>query len=147
VRAARDRVDTLTAAIREVEKTIADLEAENVRLADEKQRAATVAEIETIGRDLKKAAADFDFASGRLASVAERMAACMPDAVGLSLFAVAAKSEVPPTVMLLQSVLKDLASQVIAGTARATLLTPPDPAAPPLPKPELVKVALGIGGI
>jgi len=71
----------------------------------------------------------------------------MPDAVGLSLFAVAAKSEVPPTVMLLQSVLKDLASQVIAGTARATLLTPPAPAAPPLPKPELVKVALGIGGI
>ena len=72
---ARDRVDTLTAAIREVEKTIADLEAEKVRPADEKQRAATVAEIETIGRDLKKAAADFDFASGRLASVADRMAA------------------------------------------------------------------------
>ena len=42
MRAARDRVDTLTAAIREVEKTIADLEAENVRLADEKQQAATV---------------------------------------------------------------------------------------------------------
>jgi len=53
---------------------------------------------------------------------------------------------IPPTVMLLQSVLKDLASQVIAGTARATLLTPA-PAAPPLPKPELVKVALRIGGI
>jgi hypothetical protein len=153
VRAARDRVDTLSVAIQEVEQTIARLEAEQAKAADDALRAKTVVELEAISRDLTKAADDFDFASNQLAKIAERIGLFIPEGMGLAHFCQAAKFEVPPTIILLKTVLQSYASGVVAGGGPATL---PKPAAPPLPsppKPEMVvchtikKVAWTVDGL
>jgi hypothetical protein len=140
VRAASDRVGTLTVAIREVENTISVLEAEQAAAADQKVRAATVVELEAIERALTKAADDFVFSAKQLSDVATKMGAFMSDAVGLSLFAASAGSEVPPNVALLKSLLKNHVSGVISGHGRATLPQPAPAALPAPPPPTLVPV-------
>jgi hypothetical protein len=140
VRAARDRVDTLTVATREVENTISLLEAEQAAAADQKVRAATVVELEAIERDLTKAADDTVSSARRLSDVATRMGTFMPDAVGLSIFAASVASEVPPNVAMLKTLLKGHISGVISGHGRATLPQPAQPALPAPPKPVLVEV-------
>ena len=143
VRAARDRVDTLTVAVREVEKSIADLEAEKVRQEDEKIRAATVVELEAIERDLTKAADDFTYTAKQLSEIAGKISPFITDATGLAIFAASAASEIPPNVVMLKSLLKSHASGVISGHGRATLPQPasiPQPVQPPAPKVEVVSI-------
>lgn len=140
VRAASDRVDTLTVAIREVENNISVLVAEQAAAADQKVRAATVVELEAIERDLTKAADDFVSAAKRLSDVATKMCTFMPDAIGLSIFAASAGSEVPPNAVMLKTLLKGHASAVISGHGRATLPQPAPAALPAPPKPKMVQV-------
>ena len=121
IRAAVDRVGTLTVAIQEVERQIAALEREQAKAADDALRAKTVAELEVIGRDLAKAADDFDFASGQLADVAGRIGLFIPEGAGLSHFCQAAKFEVPPTIVLLKTVLQSYTSSIVAGGGPAAL--------------------------
>jgi hypothetical protein len=141
VRVAQDRIATLTVAIQEVERQIAALEREQAEAADKALRAKTVAELEVVGRDLAKAAADFDFATSQLAKIAERIGTFIPEGTGLAHFCQAAKIEVPPTIILLKTLLQGYVSGVVAGSGRATL---PQPASPPAwlppPKPETVQV-------
>jgi hypothetical protein len=140
VRVARDRVETLTVAIREVETIISVLEAEQAAAADQKVRAATVVELEAIERDLTKAANDFVSAASRLSAVATKMGTFMADAVGLSIFAASAGSEVPPNVVMLKTLLKGHVSAVLSGHGRATLPQPAAQAALPAPPPAPVQV-------
>jgi hypothetical protein len=140
VRAARDRVDTLTVVIREVENNISVLVAERAAAADQKVRAATVVELEAIERDLTKAADDTVSSAKRLSDVATKMGTFMADAVGLSIFAGSVASEIPPNVVMLKSLLKSHVSGVISGHCRATLPQPaPAPSLAP-PPPTLVTV-------
>jgi hypothetical protein len=140
VRAASDRVGTLTVAILEVGNTISVLEAEQAAAADQKVRAATVVELEAIERNLTKAADDTVSSAKRLSEVATRMGTFMPDAVGLSIFAASAASEIPPNVVLLKSLLKGYISGVVSGGGRATLPQPAPAPSPTPPKPELVQL-------
>jgi hypothetical protein len=142
VRAAQDRIGTLTVAIREVENNISVLEAEQAKAADDALRAKTVAELEVIGKDLTKAAADFDDAAGQLAKIAERIGGFIPEGMGLSNFCQVAKIEVPPTVVMLKTLIQSHASSVVAGSGRATLpqLVSAAPAWQPPPSPAMVTV-------
>jgi hypothetical protein len=143
VRAARDRVDTLTIAIREVENTISVLEAEQAAAADQKVRAATVVELEAIERDLTKTADEFTHAAKKLSEIAGKISPFIVDATGLAIFAASAGGEVPPNVTMLKSLLRIHASAVISGHGRATLPQPaptPQPVQPPAPKVEVVSI-------
>jgi hypothetical protein len=141
VRAAQDRVGTLTVAILEVENNIADLVAEKARLEDEKIRAATVLELEAIERDFTRAADDTVSSAKQLSDVATRMGTFLPDAVGLSIFAGSAASEIPANAAMLKTILRGYISGVVSGGGRATLPQQPAPAAfSDPPKPALVKV-------
>ena len=140
VRVARDRVGTLTVAIREVENTISVLETEQAAAADQKVRAATVVELEAIERDLTKTADEFTHAAKKLSEIAGKISPFIVDAAGLAIFAASAGGEVPPNVAMLRSLLRSHASAVISGHGRATLPLPAPAATPAPPPPALVEV-------
>jgi hypothetical protein len=121
LRAAQDRVTTLTAALADVRKDVAGLEAEAAAHADQKQRAATAAEIEKITADLEQTGEAFGQAAIHLAAAARRANLAVADALPLIGYAEGAAGEVPPTVSMVAEVLRHRAVLTISGSAPATL--------------------------
>jgi hypothetical protein len=135
LRAAQDRVGTLTAALADIRRDVAALEAEAAAIADKKMRAATAVEIEKIAASLQEAGADFIEAAARLADISGRAGVVVADATALANYCAGAAGEVPAAVDMVGSLLRNRAAATIAGSAPAAM---PSPAAPP---PKLTVVA------
>jgi hypothetical protein len=128
--AAEKRVSTFTTAHHEAELIFASLEADQNKRTDLKQRAATVAELENISRDLGKAGDDFVSSAGRLGKMAKRIGEIVPDAAGLEQFCSVAANDLPATIEMLKGVIQYHADKVIGGQSPATLPQPAPVAAP-----------------
>jgi hypothetical protein len=72
LRAASDRVSTLTAALAESEQQVVALERERDALADRKVRAATAAQIEKMAVELEQAGVAFEAAAAKLVTACAR---------------------------------------------------------------------------
>jgi hypothetical protein len=101
LRAAQDRVGTLTSALAQMTAELAILKAEQAAVIDNAQRADTVAKIENDALGLADAAALFDKGARAFADMADHIAIYIPDAIGLSVFCSSARSETPPALTLL----------------------------------------------
>ena len=78
LRAAQDRVATLSSALAETKQKITVLEAEQAAAADKKLRSETVAEIDKMALALTGAADDFVFAAAQLATISARISEVAP---------------------------------------------------------------------
>jgi hypothetical protein len=139
-RAAEDRVATLTAALAETTAELAVLEADQAAAADKAQRAGTADKIKDDAARLIEAAKMFDHGAKALAEIATDVSAYIPDAAGLAVFCSSARSEVPPALDLLHSVMQSFAQSVLAGSAPAKLPSPAPIAAPVLLAPPTTRV-------
>jgi hypothetical protein len=139
-RAAQDRVATLASALAEATTELTVLEADQAAAADKAQRADTADKIKDDAARLSEAAKMFDDGARALAEIAGHIAIYVPDSVGLSVFAASARSEVPPALDLLRSVMQGYAASVLAGSAPAKLPSPAPVAAPVLLAPPTTRV-------
>lgn len=138
LRRARDHLDLLKESLVDAEREIADLERQQAEVVDRKQRKSTVAEIADIEKAIDRDVAAFSIAALALAKTCERAAPIVVDARGVAVFAETSVPMVADAVALVLSLLRSHASDVLNGTASATLSTPeaaPAPVAGP-PKPE-----------
>jgi hypothetical protein len=140
LRAAQDRVSTLAAALVETNAELAVLEADQAAAADKAQRADTADKIKDDAARLIEAAKMFDDGAKALAEIATDIATFVPDAAGLAVFAASVRSEVPPALDLLHSVMQSFAQSVLAGSAPAKLPSPAPVAAPVLLAPPTTRV-------
>jgi hypothetical protein len=140
LRATQDRVTTLTAALAETTAELAVLEAEQIAANDKVQRTATASKIEDDAGRLIEAAKMFDQGARALAEIATDIAAYVPDAAGLAVFAASARLEVPPALDLLHSVMKSFAQATLNGSAPASLPQPAPVAAPLLLAPPTTRI-------
>jgi hypothetical protein len=139
LRAAQDRSATLKTALLHVDQRLAELEQSKTEMADRKLRAETVAEIELLARDLARLAAEFDSAAIHLSDCTRRVVPIVSDGHGLNNFAGICRSDVPPAVTILITLLRTYADDVLAGRAPAALprcaeetsAQVPAPASPP----------------
>jgi hypothetical protein len=140
LRAAQDRASTLTAAAAETKAEVTELEAAQAAAADKAQRIDTAAKIENDAIRLAEAAKMFDDAAKALSDIAGAIAVYIPDAAGLAVFSNSARSEVPPALQLLDSVMRSLAQATLSGSAPANLPQPALVAAPLLLAPPTTRV-------
>jgi hypothetical protein len=133
LRAAQDRVATLSSALAETKQKITVLEAEQAAAADKKLRSETVAEIDKMALALTGAADDFVFAAAQLATISAPISEVAPDCSGMHAFAASARDQVPLTIPIVLEVLRYLSAEVTSGRAKATL---PEPAPAALPAPQ-----------
>lgn len=132
LRAAQDRVATLTVALGDLRKDVAGLEAVINAANDKRERAATAAAIERIALDLVEAGKTFDEAAARLAAAARRASDIVLDANGLTAYALNAAAEVPAAISMINDVLRHRAVLVINGSAPAALPQPEKPQTRPV---------------
>ena len=92
LRAAEDRVATLIGAKAEIDGMVASLEEAVAQAADRQLRAKTAAEIEKLPQSVEEAAIKFDAGAAVLIETTARAALCIPDAMGLQLFATSARA-------------------------------------------------------
>jgi len=142
LRAAQDRVVTLTASLSDAEAQVATLESEQARLADEKLRAETAAAIEGMAHEIEEAGAAFGAAAAQLTEISRRISDIVLEGHGLAAFAMNAGGEVPAAVQMIIRLLHDRARATIGGAAPAALPNTESPsvkaASAPAPKTELV---------
>jgi len=72
LRASQDRATTLASAITDAEQHLVTFEKAQAEYQDQKTRAATAAEAETLASDMESIATDFDGVITRLAAISER---------------------------------------------------------------------------
>ena len=137
LRAAQDRAVTLKTALLDVDQRLAELEQSKAEMADRKVRAETAAEVELLARDLAKLAAEFDDAATRLSVCTRRVVPLVIDAHGLNNFAGICRSDVPPAVTMLTTLLRTYADDVLSGRAPATLPLCADETSAQVPTPAL----------
>jgi hypothetical protein len=129
MRAAEDRVDTLTGGLADIDDDISELKREIAQVIDLRCREETAAAVNAVADGWASAVTAFDVAAGQLADLARESALIVLDARPLKVFLEAVKQQVPPEVGLVSSVLRDHAKAVLAGTAPASLPKPePAPA-------------------
>jgi hypothetical protein len=128
MRAAQDRVATLTGGIADLDKAIADLEHEIAAIVDQRCRAKTAAAINELITNWESATAAFEVAARELETIARETAPIVLDGHGLAAFAMGIRNEVPPAVNAIIVYLKEHAASVLAGHAPASLPVPEEPA-------------------
>jgi chromosome segregation ATPase len=128
LRAAQDRVATLKTALLDVDQRLDELEKSKAEMADRKVRAETAAEVELLARDFEELAAQFDNIATRFSECTRRVVPLVIDAHGLNNFVAICRSDVPPVVAMLKTLLRNYADDVLSGRAPATLPRPDDPA-------------------
>ena len=128
MRAAEDRVDTLTGGLADINNDISELKREIAQVIDLRCREETAAAVNAVADRWASAGAAFDSAVGELADLARESAVIVHDAHLLKVFLEAVQAQVPPEASLVTNVLRDHAKAVLAGTAPASLPKPePDP--------------------
>lgn len=134
LRASRDRRDTLSTALADLNQKVAALERERDELADRQLRAETAAVIEALAVEITTVGTAFDAGLSKLGEACGRAAELVYDAKGLEVFAVRVRSEVPATLEMISRLLRDRARATIDGSAPATLpgaVVEPKPLPPP----------------
>jgi hypothetical protein len=121
LRAAQDRVGTLQAALTETNAEVVQIETELAAQLDRQLRTDTAQTVEADAKELVEAAASVNDSVVRLAEVAARISRYVIDASGLVGFAQKVKTEIPPNVALLDSVMRSFAQATMAGHGKATL--------------------------
>jgi hypothetical protein len=137
LRAAQDRAATLKTALLDVDQRLAELEQSKAEMADRKLRAETAAEVELLARDLAELAAEFDNAATRLSECTRRVVPIVIDGHGLNNFAGICRSDVPPAVTMLTTLLHAYADDVLAGRAPAALPRCAEETSAQVPAPAL----------
>jgi hypothetical protein len=135
LRAAQDRVTTLSSALGETQQKLSSLEAEQASAIDQKTRAETAATITKLGEELAKACKNLADADGGLEEIAAKVAVFCPDCAGLHGYAMSLRVDIPPTVTIIEHSLRFIAADVLSGRGAATLPSPA-PIAPPAPLPD-----------
>jgi hypothetical protein len=136
MRREQDRAATLGDAISDLNATIANLEGEITQIIDQRCRNETAAALTTLADKLAEAATAFDGPAGQLGDLARDSALIVLDGHPLQVFMHAVKEQVPPTVLVITTGLRDHAKAVLAGTLPPTL---PKPAAAPV-KPKVTEL-------
>src|SRR3954471_18535392 len=137
LRAAQDRAATLKTALLDVDQRLAELEQSKTEKVDRKLRAETAAEVEALARDFAERAAAFDNAATSLSECTRRVVPLVIDGHGLNNFAGICRSDVPPAVTMLTTLLHAYADDVLSGRAPAALPRPDDPALVQAPAPAV----------
>jgi hypothetical protein len=135
--AALRREDTIRAASGEAGKLLAALEAQLAILTDQKQRAATVAEVTALADDLMQAGESFEIAISELVKATEKAARFVYEAKALETFAASSQVEIPEAVGVIGELVRAHAEMVLSGLAPATLPAKEAPFVPNIAvKPE-----------
>jgi hypothetical protein len=140
VRAAEERVSTLRTAISNEDDHIAEIERQLAEHADRAQRQETADQLDGWSVEVDEAAKKVDAMISDLAELADRVAHCVPEALGVAIFAGTARSELAVALQQISNELNGRARGVRAGTYAATLPNRPPPPAPPQPAPAVVKI-------
>ena len=128
----RSCVELRSRALDGARAQLAKLEAEAAKVAEQKQRDETAAEIERRALELEAAGQAFDGAMARLAAAAQQAIEVTFDANGIHVFASNARLEMPPAITMTAQVMRDRARATVAGNAPAIIATaPPVLLAPP----------------
>ena len=112
-------------ALDDARAQLARLEAEAAKIAEQKQRDETAAEIERRAHELEQAGQDFDSAMARLAAAAQQAIEVTFDANGIHVFASNARLEMPPAITMTAQVMRDRAQATVRGDAPAIIATAP----------------------
>lgn len=131
LRASQDRVTTLNAALVDIKKDVADLQAKAAKIADDKLRIATDAAIKRIATDLVEAGAVYEAAATKLTVAARRASDIVLDAHGLVAYSMSTSAEIPAAISMIVEVLNHRAAQTLNGSAPAALPMPEQIAAKP----------------
>jgi hypothetical protein len=124
MRAAEDRVDTLTGGLADIENDVGELKREIAQVIELRCRQETAAAVNAVADRWASVGAAFEAAVGQLADLARESATIVPDARPLKVFLEAVKQQVRPETGLVTNVLRDHAKAVLAGTAPASLPKP-----------------------
>jgi hypothetical protein len=122
LRASQDRATTLASAITDAEQHLAALEKAQAEYQDQKTRAATAAEAETLASDMESIATDFDGVITRLAAISERATSFCGDASGLVAYAGLSKTQVPDAIAMIRAMLHAHAVNLLSVP-----VAPPEP--------------------
>jgi hypothetical protein len=125
LRAAIDRVDTLTAALAETVVEIKEFEAEQAAAALTAQRNATGAEVEQDAAALAKAAKLYLDGAAALAKITLKVSGYVPEFSNLSMVCNAAVLETPPLLEFGDKFMHSYAEGVRGGAFPATLTAAP----------------------
>jgi hypothetical protein len=130
LRAALDRLSTISAASTEADKLVALLETRLADMRDKQTRAATAAEVEQMATDIEEIGAELVPLMVRLAAVTGRCdAAQIWSSSSLHAFASSCAQQIPDGINLVSQAVREFSIRVLDGRARATLLAPAVPAA------------------
>jgi hypothetical protein len=128
MRAAEDRVDTLTGGLADIDNDISELKREIAQVIDLRCRQETAAAVNSVADRWASAVTAFDTAAGQLADLARESTLIVLDAQPLHVFIDAVKQQVPPEVEAISKVLREHAKAVLGGSAPASLPKPePEP--------------------
>ena len=133
MRESADRALTLSGAISDVDKVIAELEREIDKIVDRRCRVETAAAVNTMANELAEAQADFTRAAQRLEGKARASALLILDGHPVSAFVMSAREQLPPAVEVIVTGLRQHAKGVLDGRMPASL---------PRPEPAPVKLAI-----
>ena len=124
LRIAQDRATTLIAALDQSNAKIATMESEFANAMDQKTRRETAVETNAIMTEVQAIGHEAITAIAKLATIAERAGAFIPEARGLHAYCVSSAVQIPDAITLIATLLGNYADAVIAGTAPATLRKP-----------------------
>lgn len=137
MRMQQDRMQTLAAAISDVEADIATTEREIAKAADEKTRAATAASIDALVERWEKDQVAFVTAAAALEATSREVALLVLDAHGTTSFLMSSGQQLPPAGAVILQGLRAYRDDVLAGRQRATLPQgPPEPVQLKIVKPN-----------
>jgi hypothetical protein len=121
-------------SLADVEKEVAACEVTVAKITDDKLRAETAAAETALVDRWAVVAATVDAAIAQLVDISHGTAPIILDANGLQAFAQDCRTQIPPAIAVIVTGLKAHAAAVLAGTAKASLMTPDVPA----PKQKVV---------
>ena len=127
MRDAQDRVQTLTGAIADVDKTITELERTIDQIVDKRVRGETSIAVNAIATRLEKAQVAFTEAAIELEAAAREGGLLIPEGRAVAEFTLSAREQLPPAIEMVVVGLRNHARGVLSGHAPASL---PRPAAP-----------------
>jgi hypothetical protein len=130
IRAGLIRVDTLIAALAEVDQNILQLDQQIREAADKAQRDEAAKVIEQCAADLGTAGATLDSALASMSELAGKIVSWCPDARGIHVFTASAREELIAATSMLQTILNS------GSFPPALVLAKPAPPPAPMPQPE-----------
>jgi hypothetical protein len=131
IRAAEDRVKTLSAALVQANEQIAEAERELADAKAQRDRDIEASELETMAAAIAEAAPSYDAAAVKLIEAVTKSPASMPEATRFAIDWDAVRCEVLSSVESICSELRSTAARTRAGNANIALHAQPEPEPPP----------------